>query len=784
MPAPRSRCAPAPDAEGEAKESRSPAGARTFSSALASSDRKEKGAGLKTRAPNQRAPESAAAIVPVLLPLPLGGAYDYRAPEGQALAPGDFVEVPLGARRMIGVVWDSRLGGAPAPAAKLKSALRRLDAPPMRPGLRRLVEWVANYTLAPPGAVLRMAMSVPAALEPPRPTVAYRLSGADPEASGARLTAARRRVLAALSDGRALSGPELARAAGVGTAVIHGMAATGLVEAASLPPPAPFDPPDWRRAGPELSPAQAAAADDLTAKVAARAFAAVLLDGVTGAGKTEVYFEAIAAALAEGRQALVLLPEIALTAQWLDRFRARFGASPAEWHSDLTAAQRRRTWRAVATGEAQVVVGARSALFLPFPELGLIVVDEEHDGAFKQEEGVTYSARDMAVVRAHVEGFPILLVSATPSLETLVNVEAGRYSALHLPDRHAGATLPEIQLVDLRREPPPRGRWISPVLQGAITAALAAGEQAMLFLNRRGYAPLTLCRACGHRLHCPNCTAWLVEHRFHRILQCHHCGFTIPPPPTCPKCGAEDSLVPCGPGVERIAEDVAALFPEARCAVMASDTVTGPQAAGEFVRRVNAHEIDVLIGTQIVAKGHHFPLLTVVGVIDADLGLAGGDLRAGERTFQLLSQVAGRAGRAERPGRVFLQTWQPDNPVMQALARGDRERFLEAEKASRRDAGMPPFGRLAALILSGPEPAAVEAAARALARAAPFDEEVRVLGPAPAPLALLRGQYRWRLLLKASRRTNLQEVLRTWLAGVTLDKGVRLQVDVDPYSFL
>ena len=480
----------------------------------------------------------------------------------------------------------------------------------------------------------------------------------------------------------------------------------------------------------------------------------------------------------------MLLPEIALTAQWLERFRIRFGVAPAEWHSELTATQRRLTWRAIADGEAGIVVGARSALFLPFPNLGLIVVDEEHDAAFKQEDGVMYSARDMAVVRGRIEGFPVALVSATPSLETIVNVEAERYTALQLPERHGGAALPDMSLVDLRRSPPPRGRWISPPVEIAIGEALQAGEQALLFLNRRGYAPLTLCRACGYRFECPNCTAWLVEHRFYRVLQCHHCGFTIPPPPTCPKCSAEESLVPCGPGVERIAEEVAGLFPQARHAVMASDTLTGPQSAGEFVRRVNAHEIDVLIGTQIVAKGHHFPLLTVVGVIDADLGLAGGDLRAGERTYQLLAQVAGRAGRAERPGRVFLQTYAPENAVMQALARQERDRFYAAEKESRRDAGMPPFGRLVALILSGPNQAEVEREARKLARTAPFEKDVRVLGPVAAPLALLRGHYRFRLLLQAARRVNVQDVLAVWLNDAPLSRGIRLQVDVDPYSFM
>jgi primosomal protein N' (replication factor Y) len=508
-----------------------------------------------------------------------------------------------------------------------------------------------------------------------------------------------------------------------------------------------------------------------------------LLDGVTGSGKTEVYFEAMAAALKAGRQALVLLPEIALTAQWLERFERRFGARPVEWHSELTELQRRRAWRSIAKGNVPVVVGARSSLFLPLPHLGLIVVDEEHDASFKQEEGVIYNARDMAVVRGRIEGFPVVLSSATPSLETIVNVERGRYRVLRLPERHAGALLPEIRVIDMREENAARQSWLSPTLREALGDALAAGEQSMLFLNRRGYAPLTLCRACGHRLQCPNCTAWLVEHRLHGTLQCHHCGFTISPPATCPSCGAERKFAPIGPGVERLVEEVTSLYPVARTAIMASDTLPGPRAAADLVKRMDRHQIDILIGTQVMAKGHHFPMLTLVGVVDADLGLAGGDLRAAERTFQLLSQVAGRAGRAERPGRVYLQTYMPEHPVMQALVSGDRATFYAAESAARQDHGMPPFGRLAAVIVSGPDRDAVDAAAGALGRTAPRDHGIQVLGPTQAPLALLRGQHRRRLLLKAPRDADVPAALRAWIAQVRHPHAVRIQVDVDPYSF-
>jgi primosomal protein N' (replication factor Y) len=723
--------------------------------------------------------------VSVLLPLPLAGAYDYLAPRDLALGLGDFVVVPLGSREVIGVVWGEAAGDVAA--EKLKPVAERLDAPPLREELRRLVDWVASYTLAPPGAVLRMAMSVGDALFPARAVTGYALSdrGRAALAQGeTALTPARRRVLEALTEGPPAPAPDLARRAGCGIGVVRALAGLGLVDAVELPRRPPSVLPDWRRPGPRLSSAQEIAAEDLVAKVKQGGFSTTVLDGVTGSGKTEVYFAAVAAALEAKKQVLVLLPEIALSAQWLQRFAERFGAPPAQWHSDLGHAERRDTWRGVAEGHVPVVVGARSALFLPFPDLGLIVVDEEHDQSFKQEDGVVYHARDMAVVRASLAKLPIVLVSATPSLETTVNVEQHRYQRLHLPARHGAARLPEIRVVDMRRARPERQRFLSPPLVSALGETLAAGEQAMLFLNRRGYAPLTLCRACGFRLQCPNCTAWLVEHRFHGRLQCHHCGHGEPLPPLCPKCGEAGTFAACGPGVERLAEEMAARFPEARLAVMASDTLIGPRAAAELVQQVADHAIDVLIGTQVVAKGHHFPLLTLVGVVDADLGLAGGDLRAAERTFQLLHQVAGRAGRAERPGEVFLQTYMPEHPVMRALVADDRDRFLAAEAEARRDHGWPPYGRLAALIISGPDDESADLAARAFARAQPHMPGVEVLGPAPAPLAVLRGRHRRRFLLKTKRNVNIQAVLREWLARVKTPSSVRVQVDVDPYSFL
>ncbi|MGE0566001.1 MAG: primosomal protein N' [Pseudolabrys sp.] len=722
----------------------------------------------------------APARVGVLLPLPLRGTYDYAVPADLPLALGDFVQVPLGHAQQTGVVWNHGSGDGIA-AEKLKQVASRFDAPSMPAVTRQFIDWVAGYTLSSPGAVLRMAMSVPEALTPPKPVLVYRVAT---QPSASKITPSRRKVLDLLADGGAHAPAIIAERAEVSGAVVRAMADAGLLATDLALPDDGLPVPDPNAPGPSLSPAQKSAVVALTSAVEKREFAVTLIDGVTGSGKTEVYFEAIAETLRRGQQVLVLLPEIALGAQWLARFEARFNAPPAPWHSDLGNALRRRVWRQVAENKVKVVVGARSGLFLPFADLGLIVIDEEHDTSFKQEDGVIYHARDMAVVRARLGNFPLVLASATPSLESLANVEAGRYARLHLPERHGGAEMPSIELIDLRRHAPAPQSWISPPLHRAIERTLDAREQAMIFLNRRGYAPLTLCRACGHRFQCPQCTAWLVEHRLQGTLACHHCGYTARPPDACPKCGALHSLTACGPGVERVAEEVAKLFPAARTSIMASDTIRGPDEAEALVGAMQRREIDLLIGTQIMAKGHHFPWLTLVGVVDADLGLAGGDLRAAERTFQLLSQVAGRAGRAERPGRVLLQTYMPESPVMQALAKLDRDAFVAAEAEARRAHRMPPYGRLAALIVSGPQLEHVAAAARALARAAPRQDDVQVFGPAPAPLAMLRGLHRQRLLLKASRDVNVQGVLRRWLASVKRPSDVKVKVDIDPYSFL
>jgi len=724
--------------------------------------------------------------VRVLLPLPLSGPYDYLVPPDLSVIPGDFVQVPLGRQTRIGVVWDpaeenGKVLEKVVDDSRLRGIEVRLEVLRMSEPMRRFIDWIATYSMSAPGAVLRMAMSIPEAFVPGRPRILFRPADDAPDF---RETPARKRVLEALGRGPARGAIDLAREAAVGPGVVRGLAKLGVIDGIEVSDDLPLSRPDPTIPGPNLSAEQQQAATALAGRAGVGGFSVTLLDGVTGSGKTEVYFEGIAAALAAGRQVLVLLPEIALTAQFLERFEDRFGTRPQEWHSDVPRARRRRVWRAVADGRARVVVGARSALFLPFCQLGFIVVDEEHDLSYKQEDGVIYHARDMAVVRARLEAVSVVLVSATPSLETAVNVKQGRYLALHLPARHGGADLPEISIVDLRRESPERQCWISTPLRLALSETLAAEEQSLLFLNRRGYAPLTLCRACGHRFECPNCSSWLVEHRFQGRLTCHHCGYFTRMQNVCPECGAEDRMAACGPGVERLAEEVSSLYPEARVELMTSDTVWRPSAAAAIVSRVQAHEIDILIGTQLVAKGHHFPKLTLVGVIDADLGLVGGDLRAAERTYQLLHQVAGRAGREDRPGRVRLQTHSPEHPVMAALVSGDRDAFMAAEAEQRKTGNWPPFGRLAAIIVSGPDESDTEMVARALARTAPQTENFKVLGPAPAPLALLRGRHRRRLLVRTTRSVRIQERLRPWIASVKPPNAVRVQVDIDPFSFL
>ena len=708
------------------------------------------------------------------------GPLDYRVPEGMEVVPGSVVVAPLGPRQVVGIVWEpERLPGPTVPDARLRPLLALLPVPPIRPELRRLIEWAADYYIAPLAAIARMVLASGGALRGPSTMTEYRLSGGMPE----RLTPQRQAAIEAL-EGEQATIRELAGIAGVSEGVLRGLVNQGVLEPVTVDCDRPYPRARADFSEPELSAAQAEVAGELVAAVKAASFAPFLLDGVTGSGKTETYFEAVAQAIRQDRQVLVLLPEIALTEAFLKRFEQRFGTPPVLWHSSLKSTERRRAWRAIANGEAQVVVGARSALFLPYRQLGLIVVDEAHEISFKQDDGVRYNARDVAVMRARFEDIPVVLASATPALESLAMADQGIYRRLELPARFGGAQMPSIHAVDLTREKPPSQHWLAPPLVAALKERLARGEQSLLFLNRRGYAPLTLCRHCGYRFKCPNCSAWLVEHRLSRRLACHHCGLETQPPVTCPECHEADCLVACGPGVERIADEVAEILPDARVALVTSDTINSPDKAAQFIAEAEAGAIDVIVGTQLVTKGFHFPELTLVGVIDADLGLEGGDLRAAERTYQQVAQVAGRAGRGAKPGEVLIQTRHPEEPVIAALTAGDRDAFYAAETEARRHAGAPPFGRWAAIIVSSEDDAEAREAANRIGATRPMLPDVQILGPAPAPMALLRGRYRYRLLVNARRSVKVQDVIRQWLDPLPFPQGVRVGVDIDPYSFV
>ena len=717
-------------------------------------------------------------IASVLLPMPLPEAFDYDEPDGMGLEVGDQVSVPLGPRLVRGVVTALRDGtGGTRP---LKAVEARLEDIGLPANTLEFVQWAARYGVELPGQALAIALRGARAPKTP-PTRIFSATGEIPR----RLTPARQRVLTLAAD-HSLIGSELARRAEVSPGVVKGLVDEGALEVRLIEAPLAFDRPDVTTQGTRLNESQAAAATVLVSLVQGGGFFAGLLDGVTGSGKTEVYLEAAAAALAQDPQAqvLILLPEIALTQAVIARVAERFAAAPAEWHSDIAPPQRRRVWDAVATGQCQVVVGARSALFLPFTRLALIIVDEEHDGSYKQEDGFIYQARDLAVTRGKIKGAGVILASATPSLESLRNAETGRYHWLRLTSRHGDAVLPTIGLVDMRATPPEAGRWLSPPLVTAITETLARGEQSLLFLNRRGYAPLVLCRACGEKLTAPDTDSWLVEHRYTGRLVCHLTGFSMPKPRACPHCGAHDSLTSIGPGVERVEEEARALFPEARIAVFSSDTTWDAREARKLIAAMTEGEIDILVATQAAAKGHNFPKLTLVGIVDADLGLRGGDLRAAERTYQLLAQATGRAGRKSDPGRALIQTYAPDHPVMTALVAQDRDAFTQAELVERELAGLPPFGRLAAVIVSGPDPSSLEAFVATMAQAVPNATGVQVFGPADAPLGLIRGRRRKRFLIRADRTVDLSAYMAAWRARFRPPGAIRVSIDIDPYSFL
>ena len=720
-------------------------------------------------------------LVCVLTTQPIDRALDYKAPEGGCFR-GAFVEVPLGPRKVLGVVWGA--GRGDFDISKIRSVIRVLDVAPMRDELRLFLEKSGEYTLTSMASMLRLATRAPGLMDPPAMRKIY-VRGTLHE--GVKLTEARKRVLDILDEygGAPFTLGELSELAGVTSSVVKGLVKLGVVLEQNTPRDAAFPMFDASASGKNLTDAQSQAAQALREIVAQDHYATALLRGVTGSGKTEVYLEAVAQALGQGQQVLVLLPEIALTAEFLTRVQARFGALPAEWHSGVTMTDRRRIWKMVGQGGAQLVIGARSALFLPFQNLGLIVVDEEHDKSYKQTDGVMYNARDMAVLRASLSGGKVILASATPSLESWVNAQTGKYSLVELDDRFGAAVMPDMHAIDMRAETLPPTRWVSDQLVSLINTRLQRGEQSMLFINRRGYAPVTLCRACGQQIGCDACDARMVEHRFLNRLMCHQCGETKPVPTQCPHCAAEDRLAPVGPGVERLAEEAKVLFPDARISVLSSDMFGTARALKDEIRSIANGGADIIIGTQLVAKGHNFPLLTLVGVIDADLGLQGSDLRAAEHTFQLMRQVAGRAGRAAKAGAAYLQTYQPEHPVIRAILAGDEDGFWQAEASARQAAGVPPFGRLAGIIISASNVEQAFDLGNHLARNdGPLRQiNAQVFGPAPAPIARVRGRYRVRMLIKADKTAPLQRAISQWVSNVTLKGDLRLVIDIDPQSF-
>ncbi len=725
------------------------------------------------------------AIYGVLLPLAFDDVFDYCF-DGE-LEIGQLVEVSFGREELVGVIY--KIGKtANIDIKKIKPIKNVLDLPKISKKLFSFIEKTALYNLSYKGLVLKMVLGQKTNQLPKQKIQLYGLNIKNENLDGIRITEARKAIFKLLDNGVEKEKDAIIEETGCSCNVINAMIKSGFLYKKEILVNEEADEQIINLLKQvELTDEQQMASDILVKKVN-NGFSATLLDGVTGSGKTEVYFEAIAEALNLGKQVLVLVPEISLTTQWLKRFEKRFGVTPFIWHSEVSIKEKAKTWKAVIQNKAKVVVGARSSLYLPYCDLGIIVVDESHDHSFKQESLVTYQARDMAVLRAHLEQIPIILSTATPDLETIVNVEEGKYDCVKLRKRYAKAQLPEIKIIDIKKDKPEKGSWgvsfISPTLVNELKNNLEKKEQSMLFLNRRGYAPLLICRDCGHRIQCPHCTAWLAEHRITGELICHHCGFKMYTPKRCPECSSDDGLTACGPGVERIAEEVKNRFPEARVEILSSDITTNYKEISEVIRKTANKEVDILIGTQILAKGHNFPDLTLVGVIDADLGLMGTDLRSTEQTFQLLSQVAGRAGRSEKKGFVYLQTLYPENLVLDAVIKHDREAFVDIEKNSRQMLKMPPYGKLAAIIVSSTNNETAETTAYLLGKCAPRTDMIDTFGPAPAPLSLLRGRYRYRLLLKTHKNINIQDVIKKWMSMVKFKSNVRVDIDINPYSFM
>ena len=720
--------------------------------------------------------------------------FDYLTGIHKNIKVGDIVKVPFSNKGLIwGVVRNKKLYSN---NTKLKTVVDISELPSLSSNYLKFIDWVAEWTMASPGSVLKLALSVPSAFDPIKQKTVWTLSPICKNLKTVKevilyfnkikITQNRQKILNSLFKTKVKSSSELINETGVSLSVIKTLEKNKLIQKTQSLRTEHylFELPitDFNKV--DLTKDQVKASDLLVKHVKMEDFRTILLDGVTGSGKTEVYFEAVAAALNLNKQVLILLPEISLSFIWIERFKKRFGVKPAEWHSNLTPKVRRETWRELSKGQAKIVVGARSALFLPLPNLGLVIVDEEHDHSFKQEEGVLYNARDMALIRSKLFKCPIILSSATPSLETWSNSRNKKYSTVKLQKRIGEAQMPTINLIDMRTNSALHGSWISNHLEMEILENFKKKELVLLFLNRRGYAPLTLCKSCGFRLSCEFCKSWLVEHRSINNFLCHQCGYLKKIKSTCDSCGEENSMISCGPGVERLKEEISLKFPEAKTEILSSDTIQNPESLNQFIKKINDQSIDLIIGTQIVAKGHNFRRLTLVGIIDGDISLSGGDLRASEKTFQLLQQVSGRSGRENLPGKVFIQTYDPENDVMKALQKNNRDDFLKIEALDRQESQMPPFGRLAAIIISSKNESILDFLANKLAVQVPKFKDVIILGPAPAPVAIIRGRHRRRFLIKTSKNVNIQKVIKVWISSIKVHSSVKLAIDIEPYTFM
>lgn len=728
-------------------------------------------------------------IVKVLIPNVVNAGYDYRLTQVADL--GSFVRVSVMNRPYIGVIIGP--GDSNLPGDKIKNVNDVFNFGKLAPSDIQWILKMSEWTMMSPGAVLRLIVNVPDAFLPPKQEQLYTFN---PD-KHARMTDARQAVADAFAsnDNDAMSASDIQNIAYVSSAIVRSMIKAQLLIPAQLRDVVEHK--DFNYTYSDmgnvvLNSEQQYAADEI-AKYINNDFSVHLLDGITGSGKTQVYFDAAWRAYRSGKAVLLMMPEIALTAQFMSRFESRFGARPVVWHSNLTAARRRDIWRGVATGDIRLVVGTRSALFLPWQNLGLIVVDEEHDGSYKQEDMGNYHARDMAILRAAIARFPVILASATPSAETIKNVSVGKYKHLRLTSRFGGAQMPTIETIDLRNDRPAdymidqdpdklQPGAISPTLIHTIDETLTAGQQVMLFINRRGFAPIVQCKKCGWVASCPDCSVGMTYHKKLGKLLCHMCGRTAILPDVCPDCGNAVSMR--GVGLEKVQEEINNKFPDAKTALVSSDTMMSRQALERLVGKMESGEIDIVIGTQILAKGHHFPNLTLVGVVDSDQGLFGTDFRAGEHTFQQLFQVAGRAGRGSTPGRVLLQTYQPDHPVLRAICASDRDTFMSNDMAARAAAKMPPYGQLIAIIVEANKESVLQQYCAQLAAAAPDLKGGKIMGPIAAGVYQIRNWYRMRFLVAGDERANLQPAVKLWLAKVKQPANVRVKVDVNPMNFM